>query len=79
MLKIDRGLIGGLADDEAKRAITVALVAFARASGLRTVAVGVENEMQLKLTRELGCSLAQGFLLHRPAHPERLTLRAPGL
>jgi two-component system CheB/CheR fusion protein len=79
MLKIDRTLIEGLAEDDAKHAIAIALVALARANGLQTVAVGIESDTQLQLTRELGCSLAQGFLLHRPEHPERLTLQAPGL
>ncbi|HEY5286247.1 MAG TPA: EAL domain-containing protein [Solirubrobacteraceae bacterium] len=79
MLKIDRSLIERLAEDEAKRAIVIALVALAGASGLQTVAVGVESNAQLKLTRELGCSFAQGFLLHRPEQPERLTLHAAGL
>jgi diguanylate cyclase (GGDEF)-like protein len=79
MLKLDRALIGTMADDESMRAIAIAIVAFARASGLQTVAVGVESEAQLQLTRELGCSLAQGFLLQRPEHPQRLTLQSAGL
>jgi diguanylate cyclase (GGDEF)-like protein/PAS domain S-box-containing protein len=77
MLKIDRNLIGRLQEDEHKRAVVVALVALARAAGLLTVAVGVENDAQLALARELGCTYAQGFLLHPPEPPERLTLRAP--
>jgi EAL domain-containing protein (putative c-di-GMP-specific phosphodiesterase class I) len=77
MLKIDRTLIGGLQADEHKRAIVVALVALARAAGLRTVAVGIETSAQLALVRELGCDYAQGFLLHPPDSPERLSLRAP--
>jgi diguanylate cyclase (GGDEF)-like protein/PAS domain S-box-containing protein len=77
MLKIDRALIGSLQEDGHKRAIVVALVALAGAAGLETVAVGVENDTQLALARELGCTYAQGFLLHPPDLPERLTLRAP--
>jgi diguanylate cyclase (GGDEF)-like protein/PAS domain S-box-containing protein len=77
MLKIDRTLIGGLEDDDHKRAIVVALVALAGAAGLRTVAVGIETEAQLAHARELGCDYAQGFLLHPPNSPEQLTLRAP--
>jgi diguanylate cyclase (GGDEF)-like protein/PAS domain S-box-containing protein len=77
MLKIDRTLIAGLLQDEHKRAIVVALVALAQAANLQTVAVGVENDAQLQLAREIGCSFAQGFLLHPPDSPERLTLQAP--
>ncbi len=77
MLKIDRSLIAGLQDDEAKRAIVAAIVALARAAGMQTVAVGVESEPQLQLVRELGCSLAQGFLLGAPDSPEHVTLQGP--
>ena len=77
ILKIDRSLIAGLHEDETKRAIVVALVALARAAGMQTVAVGVESETQLQLVRELGCSLAQGFLLGEPDSPERVTLQDP--
>jgi diguanylate cyclase (GGDEF)-like protein/PAS domain S-box-containing protein len=75
MLKIDRSLIGALQDDENKRAIVVAIVALARASGLQTVAVGVQSDAQLQLARELGCTFAQGFLLQQPDAPERLALQ----
>ena len=76
MLKIDRSLIAASEHDGDKRAIVVALVALAREADLRTVAVGVESETQLQLARDLGCSLAQGFLLHPPEAPERLDLSA---
>ncbi len=77
MLKIDRSLIAGIEHDERKCAIVIALVALAKASGLQTVAVGIESDAQLQLVRELGCSNGQGFLLHPPEAPQRLTLRAP--
>jgi diguanylate cyclase (GGDEF)-like protein len=79
ILKIDRSLIERLGEGACERAIAVAIVALAQASEMQTVAVGVESEAQLKLTRELGCSLAQGFLLGRPEDPQRLTLQAAGL
>jgi diguanylate cyclase (GGDEF)-like protein/PAS domain S-box-containing protein len=77
MLKIDRSLVAGALEEEPKRAIVEALLALARAAGLQTVAVGVESEAQLRLMRELGCSLAQGFLLGEPDAPERVTLDGP--
>jgi len=78
MIKIDRELIRGLQADEGKRALVVAIVALAREAGLTTVAVGIETERQLRLARELGCSLGQGFLLGAPQSPERLGPRGPG-
>jgi diguanylate cyclase (GGDEF)-like protein/PAS domain S-box-containing protein len=78
VLKIDRTLIQGLPEQGQARALVVAIVALAREAGLQTVAVGVETERQLRLARELGCSLGQGFLLHPPDSPQRLSLRGPG-
>jgi diguanylate cyclase (GGDEF)-like protein/PAS domain S-box-containing protein len=77
MLKIDHSLVAGALEDDSKRAIVEALLAFSRTAGLETVAVGVESEAQLQLMRELGCSLAQGFLLGEPSAPERVTLDGP--
>ena len=55
------------------------MIALARETNLTVVAVGIETNRQRELVRELGCSLGQGFLLHRPGAPERLRLReAPG-
>jgi diguanylate cyclase (GGDEF)-like protein/PAS domain S-box-containing protein len=77
MLKVDRELIKALDCDSDKRAIVVAMIALAREAGLTTVAVGVETPHQLALARGLGCTLGQGFLLHRAVPAERLSFAAP--
>jgi diguanylate cyclase (GGDEF)-like protein len=77
VVKIDRELIQGL-DHADKRAMVVAIVALAREAGLTTVAMGIETDRQLALARKLGCSLGQGYLLHRPSTAEQLSLDAPG-
>jgi diguanylate cyclase (GGDEF)-like protein/PAS domain S-box-containing protein len=74
MLKIDRALIQGFDRDKRTRAMVVAMIELARAAGLTAVAVGIETNRQLALARQLGCSVGQGFLLHRPDAPERLRL-----
>ena len=53
-----------------------ATIALAKESGLTAVAVGIETRRQLALARELNCAIGQGFLLHGPAAPERVRLRA---
>jgi diguanylate cyclase (GGDEF)-like protein/PAS domain S-box-containing protein len=78
VVKIDRTLIGGMHSDASKRALIVAIIALAREADLKTVAVGIETKRQLELARELGCTFGQGFLLHAPESPERLSLRGPG-
>ena len=77
MLKLDRTLIQGFERDKERRAMVVATLALARESGLTAVVVGIETNRQLALARELDCSIGQGFLLHKPDAPERLSLREP--
>jgi diguanylate cyclase (GGDEF)-like protein/PAS domain S-box-containing protein len=74
-IKLDRRLIVEGARDPHARAVALALVAWARESGRRTVAVGVETRAQLGLARELGCTHAQGFLLGAPRPARELSLR----
>ncbi|WP_432523879.1 putative bifunctional diguanylate cyclase/phosphodiesterase [Kineococcus sp. SYSU DK006] len=63
-LKVDRGfLVSGTAAD---RALVGLLVHCAHVFGLQVVAEGVEREEHLALLREVGCDLAQGYLLSRP-------------
>jgi EAL domain-containing protein (putative c-di-GMP-specific phosphodiesterase class I) len=65
-IKLDRALIGGLAQDAARRALVTAAVAFAGGTGVRLIAEGVEQESDLEALRELGVGYVQGFLLGRP-------------
>jgi diguanylate cyclase (GGDEF)-like protein/PAS domain S-box-containing protein len=78
MVKLDRGLVASFHRDKDKRAMFAATIALAKEAKLRAVAVGIENTRQLALARELDCSVGQGFLLHKPAPPERLRLRSSG-
>ena len=78
MLKIDRTLVQHIEHDAQKRAMVVAMLAFAHETNLTVVAVGIETDQQRTLMGELGCSLGQGFLLQQPTTPERLDLREPG-
>jgi diguanylate cyclase (GGDEF)-like protein len=67
-LKIDRSLITAaerMASDNSG-AVLAAIVALTRTLGIASVAEGVETTEHLRLVREAGCDLAQGWLL---AHP----------
>lgn len=66
-LKIDRSFVRDLADNRRHRLIVQTTIGLASSLGLRTVAEGVETQEQLALLGELGCDVAQGFLIHRPA------------
>jgi diguanylate cyclase (GGDEF)-like protein len=68
VLKIDQSFIQGLHRSSEDAAITSATIAMARQLGLRVVAEGVEEQIQMDFLREHGCSEYQGFLFS-PAVP----------
>jgi len=67
VLKVDRSFVAGLDDpDGVDRAIVGAVIALGRQLGATVVAEGVETAQELAALRQLGCPLAQGFLLRHP-------------
>ena len=65
-VKLDRWLIAGLESDEARQAMIVGLSHFARATGCRLIAEGIETDRELAVLRALTIDLGQGYLLGRP-------------
>jgi diguanylate cyclase (GGDEF)-like protein/PAS domain S-box-containing protein len=71
-LKIDRGFIRGLPDDESDAAITRAIVHMGQALRLQIIAEGVETEAQHAFLLEKGCDEYQGFLCSPAVAPDEL-------
>ena len=67
MLKIDRSFLRDVPDRPEATAVVTAILELAGALGMETVAEGVETPAQRAFLIERGCTLAQGFLLGRPA------------
>ena len=65
-LKIDRSFVTDTPDNADDVAIVTAIVQMGHSLQLRTVAEGVETPAQQALLRQLGCDMAQGFLVSRP-------------
>jgi diguanylate cyclase (GGDEF)-like protein len=65
-VKIDRGFVNGLPDENGDVAITLAILGMARSLGLAVVAEGVEDEAQHEFLLRHGCDAVQGYLLGRP-------------
>jgi diguanylate cyclase (GGDEF)-like protein len=67
-LKIDRSLLTAAERVAAgdSGAVLAAIVALTRTLGIRSVAEGVETAEHLRLVREAGCDLVQGYLLGHP-------------
>jgi EAL domain-containing protein (putative c-di-GMP-specific phosphodiesterase class I) len=66
-IKVDRSLVHGLADDDARRVAVSAFVLLSLDLGGTVVAEGVERYCDLIALRDLGVQAAQGFLLGMPS------------
>ena len=64
-LKIDQGFVFGAHAQPRKRAVVEASLDLARKLGLTTVAEGVESIEDWQMLAELGCDIAQGYLIGR--------------
>ncbi|HEX7107541.1 MAG TPA: EAL domain-containing protein [Acidothermaceae bacterium] len=69
LMKLDRSLVDGIDQDEAKRACVEMLIVLARRLGAWLLAEGVERAGELRELINLGVPLAQGYLLARPEPP----------
>jgi EAL domain-containing protein (putative c-di-GMP-specific phosphodiesterase class I) len=70
VLKVDRSFVAALDDDGQSRALLEAILGVGRALSLAVVAEGVEEQSQLSTLEEIGCELAQGYLMGRPCRAE---------
>jgi EAL domain-containing protein (putative c-di-GMP-specific phosphodiesterase class I) len=66
VIKLDMSLVRDIDRDPARRALALALVAFASGMDSEIVAEGVETKTELATLRELGIQKAQGYYLSRP-------------
>jgi EAL domain-containing protein (putative c-di-GMP-specific phosphodiesterase class I) len=73
MIKVDGSLVRDIESDRAARALTRALVSFAREMGKLVVAEGIETASALDVLRELGIDYGQGYHLGRPAALPEIT------
>lgn len=75
LVKLDRLLIQGIGDDDARRALVAGICHFATLTGYTVIAEGVEAESELQALREIGVRLAQGYLLGRPETRDQINGR----
>lgn len=66
-LKIDRSFIQALDESQSAKGILRSIVKLGHGLGLTVTAEGIETGKQFTTLRDLGCDLAQGYLLDRPA------------
>lgn len=66
IIKIDQSFVATIDVDPTSRALVNAVVRIASALGATTIAEGIERPSQLRVLRELGCDIGQGYYLGRP-------------
>nr|NUR37116.1 EAL domain-containing protein [Sphingomonas sp.] len=71
-LKIDQAFVADLGRSRDCKLIIQAVVELAHGLGLTATAEGVETVEQLRLVHELGCDVAQGYLISQPIPPHML-------
>jgi diguanylate cyclase (GGDEF)-like protein len=77
-VKIDRAFTQNMNSDAKASFIVKSIVSLAHSLDIRVNAEGVETDAQMQLLRDHGCDELQGYLLGRPAPPDRLAhLPAP--
>jgi diguanylate cyclase (GGDEF)-like protein len=72
ILKIDRSFVAALGDGGQSRELLQAILGVGEALSLTVVAEGIEERGQMTTLEEMGCAMAQGFLMGRPDTPETI-------
>jgi EAL domain-containing protein (putative c-di-GMP-specific phosphodiesterase class I) len=74
LIKLDMDLTRNIDADPARRALAAALLGFGQRVGAQIVAEGVETASELATLRDLGFTMAQGYLLSRPLSLENAAI-----
>ncbi|HUY30628.1 MAG TPA: EAL domain-containing protein [Acidimicrobiales bacterium] len=71
-IKLDIELVRGVDIDPIRRSLVTAVVTFARETGAKVVAEGIETETERQVLADLAVDYGQGYFLARPMPPEAL-------
>ena len=71
-VKIDQAFVADVERSRDCRLIIQTITALAHGLGLSATAEGVETMEQLRLVRQLGCDVVQGYLISPPLEPDSL-------
>jgi EAL domain-containing protein (putative c-di-GMP-specific phosphodiesterase class I) len=72
IVKIDQSFVADIERSRDCRLIIQSITDLAHGLGLGATAEGVETLQQLRLVRELGCDVVQGYLISPPLEPRAL-------
>jgi diguanylate cyclase (GGDEF)-like protein/PAS domain S-box-containing protein len=77
IIKIDQSFISNLSwkmESSSSVSITLAIIALAKAMGLKTIAEGVETQVQFDFLQQSGCDAMQGYYFSRPLPADQIEL-----
>ena len=69
VIKMDRAFILNVENNEKNTQLVALILGIAKNLKIPVIAEGVETESQMKLLKQLGCTLVQGYYFSRPLHP----------
>jgi EAL domain-containing protein (putative c-di-GMP-specific phosphodiesterase class I) len=70
ILKVDKSFVTALSEGGKSRALLQAILGVGQALSLAVVAEGIEAQTQMTTLQEMGCQMAQGFLVGKPSPAE---------
>ena len=70
ILKVNKSFVAALSDEDKSRDLLKAIMGVGRALSLAVIAEGIEAQSQMNTLHEMGCEMAQGFLVGRPTPAE---------
>jgi EAL domain-containing protein (putative c-di-GMP-specific phosphodiesterase class I) len=73
LIKIDQSFVRRLPYDKGAAYIVDAAVALAHKMGMKALAEGIEDRKAIDFLEDIGCNIAQGFLISRPLPVEKFT------
>jgi diguanylate cyclase (GGDEF)-like protein/PAS domain S-box-containing protein len=70
ILKVDKSFVAALSEGGKSRELLEAILGVGRALSLAVVAEGIEAQSQMTMLQEMGCEMAQGYLVGKPSPAE---------
>lgn len=71
-LKIDKSFVDTVVTDNPTRTIAETIIELGKKLGFDTIAEGVEQDVQFRLLKDIGCENIQGFLLAKPMQDDKI-------
>ncbi len=72
-LKVDKYFIDDILIDNETQLLIASMIEMGHNLGYEIIAEGVETQAQFDTLKELGCEMAQGYLLSKPVSPDKIS------